>query len=131
MPELQGYHHVALTVCDIDRSKQWYMDVLGVQPVMEGEEGGVKFCVTMHSAGFLLGLREFDGGSGDDFTPQRTGLDHVGFGVGSRTELEKWQAYFDEKGVTYTPIMDVDYGHVLNFKDPDNIAFDMIAMPGS
>ena len=129
MPEITGVSHVALSVTDLERSKAWYMDVLGVQPLMEGEENDQKFCVTIHPTGLVVGLREHAGSSGDEFTPTRTGMDHVAFGASGRDELEKWQAFFEEKGITYTPIIDTDYGHVLNFKDPDNIALEMFALP--
>lgn len=130
MPDINGVSHVALTVTDLERSKEWYFDLLGLQSLFEGEEDGIKFCVSMHPpTNLIIGLRQHSAGSGDQFTPERTGLDHIAFGVGDRAELEKWQATFEEKGITYTPIMDMDYGHVLNFKDPDNIALEMFAMP--
>ena len=131
MPELSGVSHVVFTVTELSRSKEWYQDLFGLQTVMEGEENGMKFVVSIHASGLIIGLREHDAGSGDQFTPGRTGLDHVSFSCNDRAELEKWQATFDEKGVTYTPITDTDYGHVLNFKDPDNIALELFALKQS
>lgn len=128
MPELTGVSHVALTVSDLDRSKQWYFDLFGLQELFGGDEDDVRFVVTMHPTGLVLGLREHKAGAGDQFSPDRTGLDHLAFQCADRTELEKWQAAFEEKGITYTPIIDTDYGHVLNFKDPDNIALEMFAL---
>jgi glyoxylase I family protein len=131
MPEFTGVSHVALTVTDLERSKEWYMDLFGVQPIMEGQDGEITFCVTMHpGSGLVLGLRKFASGSGDQFSPKRTGLDHLSFQCASREELEKWQATFEEKGVTYSPVEDTDFGHHLNFKDPDNIALEMFALKG-
>ena len=128
MPEFNGVSHVALTVTDLERSKRWYSDLFGVQTLFEGDEDGIKFCVTMHPSSLIIGLREHSAGSGDQFTPQRTGLDHIAFGVQDRAELEKWESTFEEKGVTYTPTIDTDYGHVLNFKDPDNIALELFVL---
>ena len=129
MPEFSGVSHIALTVTDLDRSQAWYEDLFGIQKLMEGEEEGIRYCVNIHpGSNLILGLRQHAAGSGDEFTPERTGMDHVAFGCGDRTELEKWQSIFEEKGITYTPIIDTPYGHVLNFKDPDNIALEMFAL---
>ena len=129
MPEFSGVAHVALTVTDLERSKAWYTDLFGIQTLFEGDEDGIKYCVNIHpGSNLIIGLRQHAGGSGDEFTPERTGLDHVAFSCNDRAELEKWQATFEEKGVTYTPIIDEWYGHVLNFKDPDNIALELFAM---
>ena len=130
MSDLQNVSHVALTVTDLDRSKEWYTRVLGWQTMYDGEESGTTFSLGMlPNVGIFLGLRQHSGGSGDTFDPGRTGLDHIAFGVNSRDDLETWQKRFDEMGITYTPIVDVPYGHVLNFKDPDNIALELFTMP--
>jgi len=132
MPELTGVSHVTLTVTDLERSKSWYADVLGWQPLFDGEEDGIRYTVgVLPGADIIFGLRHHSAGSGDGFDPGRTGLDHVSFSVPTRAALEEWESAFREKGVTYTEIMDVPYGHVLNFKDPDNIALEIFAMPGS
>lgn len=132
MPDFTGVSHVVLTVTDLERSKAWYEDLFGIQTLFEGEENNIKFAVNIHpGSNVIIGLRQHAAGSGDPFSPERTGLDHVSFACNDRGELEKWQATFDEKGVTYTPIIDTDYGHVLNFKDPDNIALELFALPQS
>ena len=130
MAEITGVAHVALTVTDLPRSKDWYSDLFGTQVLFEGEDtdAGIKFCVTIHPpTNLILGFREFHNSSGDRFTPERTGLDHLSFTCADRAELEKWQTVFEEKGITYSPIVDTDYGHVLSFKDPDNIALELFA----
>ena len=128
MPEISGVSHIGLTVADLDRSKDWYYDLFGLQELFGGDEEGIRYVVTAHASGLVIGLREHKSGAKDTFTPERTGLDHLAFQCADRAELEKWQATFEEKGITYTPIIDTDYGHVLNFKDPDNIALEMFAL---
>jgi hypothetical protein len=51
----------------------------------------------------------------------------LAFAVGARSDLEAWEQKFRKYGVDFTPTMDEDYGHVLNFKDPDNIALEVFA----
>ena len=132
MSDLQSVSHVALTVTDLDRSKEWYTRVLGWQPMYDGEDPGIVYSLGMlPNVGIFVTLRQHSAGTGDAFDPARTGLDHLAFGVNARDDLEVWEKRFDELGVTYTPIIDVPYGHVLNFKDPDNIALEIFTMPGA
>jgi glyoxylase I family protein len=70
-------------------------------------------------------------------SPRRERLDHAGFTVASRTELERWQDHLAAHGVvasaeaasplTQSPIADEPYGSVLVFRDPDNIQLEFIA----
>jgi catechol 2,3-dioxygenase-like lactoylglutathione lyase family enzyme len=128
---LSGTAHVALTVTDLSRSKEWYARVLDWKSVMEGEHDTVRFSVGIIPDGVMVGLREYDGVERRAFDPQQVGLDHLAFGVGSRAELDGWESRFDELGVTYTPTQSEEYGSVLNFKDPDGIALEIFAELGT
>lgn len=123
--------HIALTVTDLARSKEWYGQVLGWTPVMEGEDDSVTFSLEMLPDGPLVGLRQYAHGPRGAFDPVRTGLDHVAFAAGSSAELSEWEQRFVELGVPHDPTQATDYGHVLNFKDPDGIALEIYAAPGS
>jgi hypothetical protein len=84
--------------------------------------------ICMHpDTGFTMGLVKHEGAHGGPFTELRTGLDHVGLNASSRHELEEWERRFDEYGVIYTPIRDMQMGHHLNFRDPDGIALEFCA----
>jgi catechol-2,3-dioxygenase len=122
-----GVAHVALTVTDLARSKEWYGRVLDWQPVMEGDGGGVTFSVGAVPGGPLIGLREYDDGARDDFDPTRTGLDHLALAVASPSELDDWERRLADLGVTHDAVEQTAYGHVLNFKDPDGIALEIFA----
>jgi catechol 2,3-dioxygenase-like lactoylglutathione lyase family enzyme len=125
--DITGISHASLSVTDLDRSMQWYTDVLGWAKLYDGEAEGDRFAFGFIGSSVGLALRQPAGGSGDTFTADRTGLDHLALAVGSRADLEAWEKKFDENGVVYTPTMDEAYGHVLNFKDPDNIALEVFA----
>jgi hypothetical protein len=49
--------------------------------------------------------------------------------VNSRDELDIWVAWFEEQGVTHSPIVDETYGSVLTFKDPDRFQLEMFYRP--
>ena len=124
MVTFAGVDHVALTVTDLDVSQRFYTEVLDFVAVMDVGYG--RICV--HPATrFTLALLTHDGAVGGPFTELATGLDHLGFTAGSREELEEWQRRFDEHGVEYTPIRDMEMGYHLNFRDPDGIALELSA----
>lgn len=129
MPEFTGVSHIGLTVSDVERSKGWYSDVLGWQMLQEGtDENGIRFAFGFLPGPVGLGLRQHPEGSGDAFSPERTGLDHVSFSVASRDDLDEWASHLAEKGATYSEIVEAPYGHVLSFKDPDGIALEAFTM---
>ena len=68
--------------------------------------------------------------SGDSFSELRPGLDHVGFGVAKRSDLEQWKKRLDDMGIAHGGIVDAPYGCGLSFRDPDNIALELFAPPG-
>lgn len=121
MVTFAGVSHVALTVTDLDVSQQFYTQVLDFVAVMDVGYGRIY----MHPAtGFVLALLKHEGATGAPFTELSTGLDHLGLAAASREELEEWERRFDEHGVVYTPIRDMEMGSHLNFRDPDGIALE-------
>jgi catechol 2,3-dioxygenase-like lactoylglutathione lyase family enzyme len=119
-----GVSHVAFTVTDLDVSQRFYTQVLDFVPVLDVGYG--RIC--MHpGTGFTIGLLRPEGASGGRFTELTTGLDHLGLAASSRAELEAWERRFDEYGVSYTPIRDMEMGSHLNFRDPDGIALELDA----
>jgi glyoxylase I family protein len=132
MPDVSkaGLHHIALTVKDLEASIAWYERVFGIKYQMEeAHEGGVGKLLTDSEWRLIIVLHHHDANQGETFAETRTGLDHVGFSVPSRADLEAWQAHLRELGVTQSPIADRPYGSVLVFRDPDNIQLELFAPP--
>ena len=127
MVAFAGISHVALTVTDLDISQRFYTEVLGFVVVLDVGYG--RICMDP-STGFTLGLVKHEGARGGSFTELNTGLDHLGLVASSREELERWERRFDQYGVVYTPIRDMEMGHHLNFRDPDGIALELDAPNG-
>ena len=124
MVTFSGVSHVAFTVTDLDISQRFYTEVLDFVAVMDVGYG--RIC--MHpQTGFTLALAKHEGAHGGRFSELTTGLDHLGLTASTRADLENWERRFDEHGVTYTPIRDMEFGHHLNFRDPDNIALELSA----
>jgi glyoxylase I family protein len=132
MSTFPGLTHVAITISDPAVSVPWYTRLIGAEPVLDEDTGPFRHIVYPVGDG-LLGLHVFPGGlrDGGAFHPYRPGLDHVSFGVATRAELEKWQGRLEELGIGHGGIIEASYGSGLSFKDPDNIALEFFAPPGT
>ena len=123
--------HVAVTVTDLDVSVPWYTALLGAGPVLDEDTGPFRH-VVFAVGGTLLGLHAFpDLKSRDAFDERRPGLDHIAFGCATRGELVEWAARLGELGVAHGGVVDAGYGSGLSFRDPDNIALELFAPPGT
>ena len=134
MPQVAttNLHHIALTVTDLDASIAWYERVFGIAYQMDGpHEGGVGKLLADAEWRLIIVLHRHDANQRERFAETRTGLDHVGFSVPSRADLEAWQAHLQQLGVVQSPIADTPYGSILVFRDPDNIQLEMFAPPGT
>lgn len=131
-------HHLALTVTDLEASVQWYGDVFGVHPVMDiPHSGGVGRVLADDDHQLMIALHRHDGNDGRLCAETTTGLDHAGFTVPTRGDLEQWQEHLEAHGVvrsdvadkplTQSPIADEPYASVLVFRDQDNIQLELFA----
>ena len=76
-------------------------------------------------SGFLLGLCDHPGRSGDAFDPRRTGLDHIAFEVADRAELTSWMAHLDELGVAHSPVRELGHSCFVPLEDPDRVQIEL------
>ncbi|MDP9068185.1 MAG: VOC family protein [Actinomycetota bacterium] len=130
MAGFPGISHVALTVTDLDRSREFYGRLLEADPIVDEDAGGFYHVVYALEGGTLLGLHTHPTTNDQPrFSEFRSGLDHLAFGVSSRAELEKWVSRLDELGIDHGGIVDAPYGSGLSFRDPDNIALELFAPP--
>ena len=140
-PHAARLHHIALTVSDLDASVDWYGKVFGVKHLMDApHEGGVGRILADETMSLMFALHAHDASKGEPFEETRTGLDHVGFAVPTRQDLETWQDHLETHGVvraakadqplTQSPIADEPYGSVLVFRDADNIQLELFSQGG-
>jgi len=127
---LPGLHHIALTVTDIEASIPWYERVFGITFQMEyGHEGGEGKLLADPAWRLVIVLHRHDANESERFAESRTGLDHVGFAVSTRAELDAWQQHLTALDVVQSPIAETPYGDILVFRDPDNIQLELFAPP--
>ena len=132
-----GYGHVRLTVTDVARSRAFYERVFGFPVAYEVPEGaddatraslsflfgGVIYALP---GGGLLGLRPV-APQDDRFDEDRVGLDHLSFAVASLADLQDAVALLDEAGTPHGGIKDIGIASILEFRDPDGIALELVA----
>jgi glyoxylase I family protein len=130
VPESLAIAHVTLTVSDLDRSVAWYERLFGTKVVLDAGPSPFRRAVLVVGGQTLVGLTEFpDPADTLPFNERRVGLDHLAFACNSRSELEAWATRLDALGIANGGVVDVAYGSVLSFRDPDNIALEFFALP--
>ncbi len=131
MPALKAFHHIGLTVSDIEASIPWYVEVFGLKKAWEEKhypDGPGYAVVLSHPLGFNISLDHHPENPGEPFDEKRCGLDHLSFVVADRAALEEWEAHLSNLGVQHSPITDMEWGSELVFRDPDNIQLELIAL---
>jgi glyoxylase I family protein len=124
-------HHISLTVSDLEASVAWYGDLFELVELAREDHfgGGGGSSVLLGKPDFSMGvaLSYHPSNKGETFDPTRTGLDHVGFTAPDRAALVEWETKLANKGIKHSPISDHDWGSALNFRDPDDIALQVVA----
>jgi glyoxylase I family protein len=133
--DIVGIHHLGLTVSDVERSAQWYQDVLGFERIGQlGDAASERRKIFLRHPGLdaRLGLVEHRTSSKRPFDETESGLDHLAFAVSSRDELESWARRLQELGVRFSPIaasFSIPGAAVIVFRDPDNVQLELFADP--
>ena len=127
MAEIQGYHHVSLSVSDLGKSAEWYRQVLGFE--VDAEIEGNDFRRTRLRApgsGLTLTLTAHDQQSGEPFDERRVGVDHVAFNVGGADAVQELKGRFAEQGVAHSDVKEAASGSaMITLRDPDNIQLEV------
>lgn len=118
----RGISHLDLSVSDAEASAAWYERVLGLRRVRRTDFAHRVMVVLVHPPTHLvIGLNQHEASSGEPFDERRAGLDHVGFTVEVRADLDGLEEHLTELDVPHSAVADTDSGSALVFRDPDNI----------
>jgi catechol 2,3-dioxygenase-like lactoylglutathione lyase family enzyme len=135
---ITGIHHFSPTVRDVEASAAWYEKVFSAIrvpitfPHHDLEDTGYAVLLIEPGSGLLIGLHHHEANDGGTFDESRTGLDHIGFGVADRGDLDAWAAKLDGLGIAHSGIRDIEGPapfSTLVFRDPDNIQLEFIHSP--
>jgi catechol 2,3-dioxygenase-like lactoylglutathione lyase family enzyme len=110
-------HDVRIPVTDVWLSKDWYMTVLGLVPVLDLEqEEGVVGAVLRHPLGFVVGLHH---------EPERAaalrGFAVLGLATPGEVQLRDWSATLEQQGLPHGPVEEGHLGWYMDVPDPDGI----------
>jgi len=118
-----GVHHLCLRVSNYDRSKDFYLNKLGFQQILEKPN----LCIFL-AGGTPIALRGPDESTpeNDIFNPFRVGLDHLAIGCENMAFLQEMVEALDKHqientGIKHDEVLDKDY---IAFKDPDRISWE-------
>jgi glyoxylase I family protein len=133
-PPLTVYHHIGITVSDVEASEAWYARTLGlvrafVEPHGGTNNGGYAVVMTRPGTAFFIGLDHHVEADKLPFDPRRTGLDHVCLAASSAEEVRAWAAHFDSIGVEHGPVIegnDPMPNAVVHLVDPDGVAIELM-----
>jgi catechol 2,3-dioxygenase-like lactoylglutathione lyase family enzyme len=114
--QLEGIDHVALSVRDIERSAQWYIDVLGFEKRHEGVWHGIPTFIGRGSTAIaLFPVREDE--SQTQTRPGKSGMLHLAFRADA-SNFASAQNELKGRGIKFE-FEDHEISHSIYFRDPD------------
>ena len=123
-----GLAHLGLRVTNLDRARQFYVDTLGFQPIVDLPD-----LLICNAYGSIIAFRgnAVQTDKEDRFNPYRVGLDHVALGVPDLNALEDMKRELDKANVPNNDIEQDERTHVnyISFYDPDGIAWELYLVP--
>jgi glyoxylase I family protein len=122
-PKTPGIHHITLRSANLQRSRQFYADVLGFPVQLETPN---LFIVAAGSTAVVVRGPDAKTSPADVFNPFRVGLDHIALGCKDEAELQRVASALSNAGVDNTGVkLDETLGkRYVAFKDPDRIAWE-------
>ena len=112
MIELEGIDHIAIEVEDLDRSEEWYGEILGLKRRYEETWGDIPLVMGIGTTSLAMFAR-----SAEESPAERPGLRHIAFRV-DRENFERAQVELSRRGIEFA-FSDHEIAHSIYFPDPD------------
>ena len=129
MAQITGVAHVELSVSDLDTSSAWYSVLLNAPEIFRLEDTAAEIvaCALREpESGMIIAFTQHLHHEPGPFTPRRTGLDHLCFGVATAEGLHEWANRLDAFAIARSPVQDYGYGLAITCVDPDGIALEFM-----
>ena len=118
--------HIGLNVSDLEISKTFYQEVLGMRVTSESLEFPVKFASLTWQGKIVLTLWEQSAGR---FKKRRAGLHHLAFETDSVEEISRTKGLLENLGGHWTEgallYAEGSRSAAIHFKDPDGIRIEL------
>ncbi|MCM4167530.1 Virulence protein [Arenibacter antarcticus] len=123
---LNKIHHIAIIASDYEKSKRFYVDVLGLTPIREvfrKERKSYKLDLALHGT-YILELFSFPETPTRLSRPEATGLRHLAFEVAN---LEKVIDKLSQSGIVAEPVRMDEFTHkqFTFIFDPDQLPIEL------
>ena len=122
MFELEGLDHVALGVRDVERSADWYVEVLGFERRYQGMWNGVPVFVVRDKTAIALFPAKTDEANASQSRP-RNGMLHLALRA-DRKNFVAAQSDLTRRGIAFH-FTDHEISHSIYFRDPDGIELEI------
>ena len=114
MIDVEGIDHVAMSVSDVERAAQWYIDVLGFEKRFEGMWDGVPVFIGKGTTALaLFPVREGSTSGGQ----AAIRMLHLAMRANRKNFLAA-QAELNQRGIRFE-FQDHEISHSIYFRDPD------------
>lgn len=126
MAAIEGFHHLSLSVRDLQNSIDWYSRVLGLEVETQFETENFKRA-RLKSPGdqVTLTLTRHNAQDREVFNERRTGMDHFAFRVDD--DVAALKRLFERLGVEHSGIQRSGGGsRMIVLRDPDNIQLEVV-----
>jgi catechol-2,3-dioxygenase len=117
MLDLEGIDHVALSVSDVKRAANWYVDVLGFERRYEGMWDGIPAFVGKGTTALALFPARDGDSSAANKKHARIGMLHLAFRA-TRRDFLAAQTSLRERGIAFE-FQDHEISHSIYFEDPE------------
>lgn len=126
MVGLKGIHHIAIICTDYKRSKEFYIDVLGLtvkQEIFRKERNSYKLDLCL-GENYIIELFSFPDPPPRPSTPEAAGLRHLAFRV---EDIKSAVEHLVRKNIVVEPVRIDEYTgrRFCFFRDPDDLPLEL------
>ena len=129
MININKVHHIAIICSDYSKSKQFYIDILGltvIQEIYREERDSYKLDLALNG-NYIIELFSFPNPPKRPSRPEATGLRHLAFEV---TDLDETVAFLNSKNIESEPIRidEMTQKRFTFIADPDELRIEFYEM---